>query len=453
MKKRLATQREFFQSGRTLSIKWRLDQLGYLKKAIKQYEKDLLDAVYADLGKSAFEAFATEIGLLYDEINYTAKHLNDWAKAEKVKSAPAQLPGKCRINHEPRGLVLIIAPWNYPIQLTLLPMVSAIAAGNCVILKPSEYAVNTSQAITEMIRECFPAEFLDVYQGGPEVTKALMAENIDYVFFTGSTAVGKEIMKQAASRLIPVTLELGGKSPCIVDRSANLAVSAKRIMWGKLINAGQTCVAPDYILVHTDVKDALIEQLQKACEELYPGGCLHHPDYGKIINQQHFDRLVAMLEMGKIVYGGGYDQDSLKIEPTIIERAKLDSPLMKEEIFGPLLPVFNFESIEDAFALIRRRHKPLALYIFSEDEKMQEKIISSVAFGGGCINDTIMHITNPRMPFGGIGGSGIGAYHGKAGFEAFSHQKSLLVQSSSHDIPLRYPPYGDKLALAKKLYK
>lgn len=453
MAREIAAQRAFFESGRTRPVEWRLEQLAYLKKAIKQYEQDLLTAVEEDLGKSAFESFATELVMVYDEIDFAAKHLKEWAKEKRVKPSLAQLPGKGYVYQEPRGVVLIIAPWNYPIQLTLLPLVSAIAAGNCVALKPSEYAVHTSQAVAGMLRECFPSQFISVYEGGPEVTQALIGENIDYIFFTGSTAVGREIMKMATERLIPMTLELGGKSPCIVERTANLELTAKRIMWGKLINAGQTCVAPDYILVHTDVKAQLMDELAKASAELYPGDILTNPDYPHIINAKHFDRLVAMLEQGKVVYGGQHDRDSLKIAPTILDSPRLDSDLMKTEIFGPLLPILNFEAMEDAFALIRRRHKPLALYVFSEDPAVQERVMREMAFGGGCINDTILHLTNPRMPFGGIGGSGMGAYHGKAGFEAFSHQKSVFKQGSGRETNLRYPPYGDKLKLLKKIYK
>ena len=449
----IAAQRAFFESGRTRPLQWRLEQLGYLKKAIRQYEQDLLIAVEEDLGKSAFESFATELVMVYDEIDFAMKHLKDWAKEKRVKASLAQMPGKGCVYHEPRGVVLIIAPWNYPVQLTLLPLVSAIAAGNCVVLKPSEYAEHTSQAVAGMLRECFPSQFISVYEGGPEVTQALIAENIDYIFFTGSTAVGREIMKMATDRLIPLTLELGGKSTCIVERSANLELTAKRIMWGKLMNAGQTCVAPDYVLVHTDIKAQLIEELGKACEQLYPGDIFTNPDYPHIINEKHFDRLVEMLGQGKVVYGGTYDRNQLKIAPTILDSPRLDSDLMKTEIFGPLLPVLNFEAMDDAFALIRRRHKPLALYVFSEDPAVQEQVMREMSFGGGSINDTILHITKPRMPFGGIGGSGMGAYHGKAGFEAFSHQKSVFKQSAGRETKLRYPPYGDKLKLLKKIYK
>ena len=454
MEKSIAAQRAYFESGRTRPLAWRLEQLNYLRQAIKQYEKDLLLAVEADLGKTAFEAFASELTMVYDEIDFTSKHLKDWTKDKRVKPSMAQRIGKGYICTEPRGIVLIIAPWNYPIQLTLLPLVSALAAGNCVILKPSEYAQHTSQAIAGMLRECFPSQVISVYEGGPEVTKALVAQNIDYIFFTGSTAVGKEIMKDAAERLIPMTLELGGKCPCIVERSANLELAAKRIMWGKLLNAGQTCLAPDYILVHTDIKAQLIEALGKASAQLYPGDILENSDYPHIINEQHFDRLVGLMHYGKIVYGGEYDREKLKIAPTILDSPRLDSDLMKTEIFGPLLPVLNFEAMDDAFALIRRRHKPLALYVFSEDEAIQERIMHDMAFGGGCINDTILHSTNLHMPFGGLGGSGMGAYHGKAGFLAFSHQKSIFKQpTTGRDVDLRYPPYGDKLKMLQKLSK
>lgn len=452
MDKKIAAQRAFYATGRTRTLQWRLDQLKYLKKAIKQYEQDLLDAVELDLGKSAFEGFATELAMVYEEIDYTVKHLKDWMKEKRVKASVAQMPGKGAIITEPRGVVLIVAPWNYPIQLTLLPLVSAIAAGNCIALKPSEYSVHTSKAVAEMLRECFPSNFIEIYEGGPEVTQAIIAENIDNIFFTGSTAVGKEIMKLAVDKLIPVTLELGGKSPVIVDRTANLELAAKRIMWGKLLNSGQTCVAPDYVLVHTDIKQQLIEELGKACDAMYPGDIFANADYPHIINEKHFDRLVNMLGQGKAVYGGTYNRERLQIAPTILENPRLDSDLMKTEIFGPLLPILNFEVMEDAFALIRRRHKPLALYVFSEDEKVQDKVLSEMAFGGGCVNDTILHITNPRMPFGGIGGSGMGAYHGKAGFDSFSHQKSILRQSFGREIALRYPPFAGKLKLLKKIY-
>lgn len=428
LNKRIQAQREFFESGRTRPVKWRLEQLNYLKNAVKQYEQDLLNAVEADLGKGAFEEFAAKMKLFYEEINYCSKHLEEWTKPEKIKTNASQGSGKCFLTYEPRGVVLIVASWTYPAHLVLTSMVSAICAGNCVALKTSDYLIHISQTIKEMIRECFPSEFLDVYSGGAEVTQALINTNLDYILFSGSASEGKDIMRLASEHLIPLTLELSGKNPCIVDRSANLPLTAKRIMWGKLLSCGQTCVAPDYVLVHTDVKKELAKELIKTCDELFPKGALTNPNYGKIINDQHFDRLVSMLDMGKIIYGGQYNKETLKIAPTIIDQARLDSPLMKEEIFGPLLPLFNFESLDDVFALIRRRHRPLALYIFSEDEKIQQKIMNNVAYGGGCINDTILHVTNPKMPFSS---NNMGGYHGKAGFNTFSHQKSILKQSAT----------------------
>lgn len=453
MEEELAKQRKYYDSGITHSVQWRIEQLKLLKTALGKYEAAFLLALEKDLGKCNFEGYATEIGMVYGEINDCLKHIGSWSKVTKVRMPLAQFPSRGWIQQEPLGLVLIIAPWNYPVQLTLSPLVAAIAAGNCVALKPSEFAPKTAEVLQKMMGEYFNSQFIGVYQGGIETSQRLLAQPFDHIFYTGSGTVGKSVMQAAAEHLTPVTLELGGKSPCLVERSADLTLAARRIVWGKCLNSGQTCVAPDYLLVQTDVKEKLMEEIKKAVAIFYPGSMLESPEYSRIVNSRHFDRLQDLMKMGKVVQGGESNRGTLKMAFTMLDQVHLDSALMRDEIFGPLLPVINFENLDDAVALIKRRPKPLALYLFTKDKRVERKVLQGVSFGGGCVNDTIVHLTSPKLPFGGIGGSGMGAYHGKKGFDTFSHQKSILKKSNLLDLPVRYPPYGDKLGMLRKILR
>lgn len=434
-------QRIFFNSGTTKSISFRKEQLKKLRDAIVKNEEQIMDALKKDLNKSSFEAYATEIGIVLDEIRFMLKHLDSWAKPRKVKTPISQFKATSRIYKEPYGVVLIMAPWNYPFQLALAPLVGAIAAGNCAVIKPSEDAKNTSAILYKMMWQNFDPAFIAVVQGGIEESQALLKERFDYIFFTGSVSVGKIVMEAAAKYLTPVTLELGGKSPCIVDETANLELAAKRIIWGKLINAGQTCVAPDYVLVQKNVKVFLIEHMIDYIRKFYGDYPIDNQDYVKIVNEKHFRRLLGLMKSGSILYGGQYDEINHKIAPTILDKVSLESPVMQEEIFGPILPILEFDSLNEAIDIVKKREKPLALYLFTTDKKAMTYTIDKTSFGGGCINDTIVHLVSHDMPFGGVGESGIGAYHGKASFDVFTHEKSVLNKSNRFDIPLRYPPY------------
>lgn len=453
MKDVIAKQRAFFNSGRTLDPDFRIEQLKRLKLALVAHEDRLLEALTADLGKAAFEGYATELGLVHEEISFSLSRLGAWIRPKRVPTPILHFPSSSRIVPEPLGLVLIMSPWNYPLQLTIAPLVAAIAAGDCAVLKPSRYSQAASAAMESMIREYFDPEYVSFFQGGSEVNTALLAERFDHIFFTGSPAVGKVVMEAAAKNLTPVSLELGGKSPCIVDETANIEVAARRIAWGKCVNAGQTCVAPDYLLVQSSVKDRLLEAIKRSIASFYGSDPLSNPEYPKIVNQKHFERLSGLLAGGKAYCGGRTDPARRKIEPTILEGAGLDSPAMQEEIFGPILPVIEFATMDEAFAVIRRFEKPLALYLFTRDPARERRVLKEVSFGGGCVNDTLVHLSNPNMQFGGVGYSGMGAYHGYRGFETFSHFKSVLRKSPGIDVPFRYPPYKGKLGLLKFLMK
>jgi aldehyde dehydrogenase (NAD+) len=453
MKDVIAGQRKFFASGKTLEADFRIEQLKRLKLALQAHEGRLLDALTADLGKAAFEGYATELGLIHEEISFGLSRLRGWMKPHRVPTPILHFPSYSRIVPEPLGLVLIMSPWNYPLQLTVAPLVAAIAAGDCSVLKPSRYSQATSAAMETMIREYFDPEYVSFFQGGSDVNTALLAERFDHIFFTGSPAVGKVVMEAAAKNLTPVTLELGGKSPCIVDETANIDVAAKRIVWGKCVNSGQTCVAPDYLLVQSSVKGRLLQAIKRNIAAFYGRDPLANPEYPKIVNQKHFDRLSLLLAGGKAYCGGRTDPSQRKIEPTILEGVALDSPVMREEIFGPILPVIEFDTLDDAIATIRKFEKPLALYFFTRDAARERRVLKEVSFGGGCVNDTLIHLSNPNMRFGGVGNSGMGAYHGYRGFETFSHFKSVLKKSPGIDVPFRYPPYRGKLGLLKLLMK
>ena len=447
------TQKEYFQSGATLPLEFRLAQLRSLYRGIKRFEPQILEALRSDLGKSAEESYMSEIGMCLTEIRHTARHLREWSRPQRVPTPLMHFPGSSRIVREPRGVCLIIAPWNYPFLLAVGPMISAIAAGNCVTLKPSEYAPATAAVLEKMLDVCFEERFCRTVTGGAEVSAAETARPYDMIFFTGSTAVGRKVMAAAAQNLTPVVLELGGKSPCIVDETADLPVAATRIIWGKCLNSGQTCVAPDYVLVARSRKDALIREMQKAICRFYGEDPCENSAYPRIVSERHFDRLAAMLPEDPAV-GGRVDRESLKIEPTLIETTLNDqSPLMTEEIFGPLLPIVPYDNIHEALGYILSRPRPLALYLFSRNRKLQRRVVETIPFGGGCINDTISHITTPYLPFGGTGDSGMGAYHGHCGYETFTHAKSILSKPFRPDLPVRYPPLTGKLDLLHKILR
>ena len=446
-------QREFFNTNNTKDLTFRTEQLCKLRKAIKEYEEEILDALATDLNKSRFEAYMTEIGMVLEEIRFVLKHFKSWAKPKKVKTPLTQFPAKSRIYSEPYGVVLIMSPWNYPFQLTISPLVGAIAAGNCAILKPSNYSPKTSEVIAKIIEKTFPPEYISVVLGGREANQDLLEQKFDYIFFTGGTNVGRIVMEAASKHLTPISLELGGKSPCIVDESANIDLAAKRIVWGKFINAGQTCVAPDYLLVHKKIKDKLLEAIKKYINKFFSNALKEDYQFPKIITERHFKRLLGLMDSGNVFYGGKSDSKTNRIEPTIIDDVNWDSPIMQEEIFGPILPVIEFTDLNEVIKLINSRPKPLALYFFTTNKASENLILKSISYGGGCINDTIVHLATSHLPFGGVGESGMGNYHGKASFETFSHKKSVMKKSNRLDIPLRYPPFKDNLKVLKKFMK
>lgn len=449
----LNQQRESYLGGVTKSIDFRKEQLKQLKSLLKENEEVLTDAVHMDFKKPAFETFGTEIGLIIGEINYALKNLDDWVEPKKVPSSLVNFPSENYILKEPYGSVLIIAPWNYPVQLSLLPLVGALAAGNTAIIKPSELTPHTSSVLSDLVALYFPSDIVAVCEGGVETSTALLELNFDYIFFTGSTRVGKIIMQSAATRLIPVTLELGGKTPCIVDETANLEISAKRIAWGKFVNAGQTCVAPDYLLVHPSIKEEFLKELKKAITSLYGDDPEQSEDYPRIINRDHFDRLSSFLEDGEIVFGGETNIEANYISPTILDDVTWEDSIMDNEIFGPILPVLTYSDLKDAVAQIRKAPRPLALYIFTSNDDTEKYFLEHVSFGGGAINDTIAQLGNHHLSFGGVGASGFGSYHGKASFDSFSHQKSIMKKNFLVDIPIRYAPYDGKMKWLKTIFR
>ncbi|MDO5540044.1 MAG: aldehyde dehydrogenase [Eubacteriales bacterium] len=447
-------QRAFFASGATKKTEFRKEQLKKLQECIHKYEKEIYDALYRDLNKAPFECYATEMGIVLDEINFMLKHLDRWSRPQRVRTPVTQFPSKCFRVSEPYGVVLVMAPWNYPFQLSLAPLVGAVAAGNCVILKPSAYAPYTSAVLSKILRENFSDQFITVIEGGREENAQLLAQRFDYIFFTGGVTVGKLVMESAAKHLTPVTLELGGKSPCIVDETADIKMTARRLVWGKYLNAGQTCVAPDYVLVQSSVRDDLIKAMKKEIRRQFGKEPLKNNDYPRIINQKHFERLQGLMKDTNILEGGTCSEESLKIAPTILAGVHGESPVMQEEIFGPVLPVLMFDRIEDAVAFVNRREKPLALYLFTKNAYSEKLVLEQTSYGGGCINDTVVHLATPYMPFGGVGSSGMGCYHGKESFETFTHKKSIMKKALWPDIPLRYAPYRRlSLKLLKMIQK
>lgn len=434
-------QRKFFLKEKLNDLSYRKAALRRLRKAIEKYRDKICLAIYADLGKSKMESGMCEIGLTLSELSYTLRHMEEWAAKKRVHTNLANFPAKSFTVQEPYGVVLIMAPWNYPFLLCMEPLIGAVAAGNCCIVKPSAYASSTSHIVAEILKEVFPTGHVAVVEGGRAQNQELLEQRFDKIFFTGSVSVGKLVMEKAARNLTPVTLELGGKSPCIIDRTANLKLAAKRLAFGKYLNCGQTCVAPDYLLIEESVKEKFLSLLGKAIFKMYGEHPLENADYGKIVNQKHFERLVGLIERKKVIYGGKADPDTLQIEPTIMDFVKPGDAIMQEEIFGPILPVLTFRDIRQAEMFVRKREKPLALYLFTNNRKVERRFLHNVSFGGGCINDTILHLATSEMGFGGVGNSGMGTYHGRKSFETFSHEKSIVKKSSRFEIPVRYQPY------------
>lgn len=445
-------QKLYFSKEKTRDISFRKKQLEKLYKSIKQHENEILIALKSDLNKSAFEAYETEIGMVYEELKFMLKNIKNFSKPRRIKTPLMHFPSKSYQYQDPYGCVLIMSPWNYPFQLTLVPLIGAIAAGNCAVVKPSNYAKETSRVILKILSE-FPQEYIAVVEGGRDVNNALLEEKFDYIFFTGSPLVGKLVMEKAAQHLTPMTLELGGKSPCIIDKTAKIDLAAKRVAWGKLLNSGQTCVAPDYIIVHESIKNEFINALKKYIEVFYGKNPEKNPEYPKIINKIHFDRLSELINNSENVYGGKTNSETYQIAPAIIDNCQWDSLVMKDEIFGPILPIISYNDFDEIIKQINSRPKPLALYCFTESKTIENKILKSVLYGGGCINDTVLHLANPYLSFGGVGESGLGKYHGKESFYTFSHTKSVLKRGTSSDINLRYAPYKDNLKLIKKILK
>ena len=441
----LESQRAYYQSGATLPVEFRIRMLKTLYDAVKKYDSEINDALRADLGKSDFEGFMCETGLVLSEISYMIRHVRRFARRHIVYTPLAQFASVSYTKPSPYGNTLIMSPWNYPFLLTIDPLADAIAAGNTAVVKPSAYSPATSSVIEKMIGECFPREFVAVVTGGRRENAALLEKKWDFIFFTGSQAVGKEVLRHAAEHLTPTVLELGGKSPCIVDASAKIPLAARRIVFGKYLNCGQTCVAPDYILCERSIKDQLIAEIKKQIEKQFGTRPLANADYGRIVNEKHFARLSGLIDADKVVIGGERNAQTLQIAPTVMDRVTLDDAVMQEEIFGPILPVLTFESLDEVIALVNSRPKPLALYLFSQDKSHIREVTSRCAFGGGCVNDTIIHLATSEMGFGGVGESGMGAYHGREGFNAFSHHKSIVDKKTWMDLPMRYQPYHRRL--------
>ena len=446
-------QKSFFKTGKTLDIDFRIEQLKKLKLAIKQREDKILDALNSDLRKSKFEGYVTEISLIYEEINLSIRKLKKWSRNQKVKTPITAFPAKSYIHYEPYGTVLVIGPFNYPFQLIFAPLVGVISAGNTAMVKPSESTMETSNIIKEIIDETFEEKYIAYVDptGGAEVMKEILTFKYDYIFFTGSINVGKIVMRAASENLIPITLELGGKSPCIVDCDAKVSLAAKRIVWGKLLNCGQTCVAPDYVYVHKEVKEKFLECLKQEIKIQFGEDVQKSPDYVRMVNQKEFDRVVSYIDEEKLYFGGKYDREDLYIEPTILDNVTFDDKVMEREIFGPIIPVIEFENLDKIIEEINSKDKPLALYYFSQDKNKKNKILKYTTAGGVTLNDTIMHVSSSYLPFGGVGTSGVGEYHGKASFLTFSNKKAVVEKATWLDIPLRYAPFKDKISWVRKI--
>lgn len=441
----LDKQREYYKSGVTVPVNFRIEQLKKLYAAIKKYENEILQALHTDLGKSDYESFMCEIGLVLSEITYMIRHTKKFAKRKTVFTPITNFHAHCFKQPVPYGNTLIMSPWNYPFLLTVDPLADAIAAGNTAIVKPSAYSPATSAIISKIISECFDAEYIAVITGGRAENAALLEQKFDFVFFTGSQAVGKEVLRHTAEHLTPAVLELGGKSPCIVDKSANIALAAKRIVFGKFLNCGQTCVAPDYILCESSVKDKFINEVASQIKIQYGDNPLKNKDYGKIINQKHFERLCGLIDKNKVIIGGETDCGSNRIAPTVMDNVTENDAVMGEEIFGPIMPILAFDDFDKMVDNLKDKDKPLALYLFSSDKGQIKRITTELSYGGGCINDVVVHLSTSEMGFGGVGQSGMGSYHGKDGFDAFSHYKSIMDKKTWLDLPMRYQPYKNKM--------
>jgi aldehyde dehydrogenase (NAD+) len=441
----LDKQREYYKSGVTVPVNFRIEQLKKLYAAIKKYENEILQALHTDLGKSDYESFMCEIGLVLSEITYMIRHTKKFAKRKTVFTPITNFHAHCFKQPVPYGNTLIMSPWNYPFLLTVDPLADAIAAGNTAVVKPSAYSPATSAIISKIISECFDAEYIAVITGGRAENAALLEQKFDFVFFTGSQAVGKEVLRHTAEHLTPAVLELGGKSPCIVDKSANIALAAKRIVFGKFLNCGQTCVAPDYILCESSVKDKFISEVASQIKIQYGENPLKNKDYGKIINQKHFERLCGLIDKNKVIIGGETDRGSNRIAPTVMDHVTENDTVMGEEIFGPIMPILTFDDFDKMVDNLKDKDKPLALYLFSSDKGQIKRITTELSYGGGCINDVVVHLSTSEMGFGGVGQSGMGSYHGKDGFDAFSHYKSIMDKKTWLDLPMRYQPYKNKM--------
>lgn len=442
IRKLVERQRAFFMENKTKDLRFRMQALKRLEEALVEKEGELAKALKEDLNKSPMESYMTEIGMTLSELRYIRRNLPKWDKDEHVPSPLAQFHAKSFIRREPYGVVLVMAPWNYPVMLSLEPLIGAIAAGNCCILKPSAYAPAVSKALSQLIRDIFPPRYVAVVEGGRAENTALLEQRFDYIFFTGGVTVGKLVMEKAAKNLTPVTLELGGKSPCIVDETASLNLAAKRLVFGKFLNSGQTCVAPDYLLIQESVKDEFLKLVQKWIHKMLGENPLESPDYPKMITRKHFDRVRGLIDGQQVIEGGYGNQETLQIAPTVLDRVSWDAPVMQEEIFGPVLPVLTFSTLDEAIARVKEREKPLALYFFTNNSANEKRVLDEISFGGGCINDTIIHLATSRMGFGGVGNSGMGSYHGKRSYETFSHEKSIVKKYNWIDLPIRYYPYN-----------
>ena len=445
-------QRKFFESNATRDIDFRMAQLIKFKQALQANEENIYASLHADFRKSKFEAYGTEIGVLYEEISCMLKNVKKWATPELVKDTVANFPSKNYIYHEPYGVCLIIGAWNYPLQLTLAPVIGAIAAGNTCIVKPPRASIHTYRLVQKIIQDTFDENYMAVLDEDSD-NQEMLANRYDYIFFTGGVEIGRTIARAAAEHLTPTTLELGGKSPCIVDKNVDIEVAARRVAWGKFLNGGQTCIAPDYLLLHASVKEKFYKAFAKSVKSFYGNNPQDSVDFPRIINDKHFKRLASMLQDGTIIVGGKTDAESRYIAPTLIELDTFEHPLMQDEIFGPILPVITIQSVDEAISIVKQFEKPLAFYIFSNHYETQQKCLNTVQFGGGCVNDTLSHFVNDHLPFGGIGNSGIGAYHGKFSFDTFTHKKGVCHKVTWPDIPLRYPPYNAKLGIIKKVIK
>ncbi|EHK2407417.1 aldehyde dehydrogenase family protein [Clostridium perfringens] len=455
LREKINKQREYFSTGETKDINFRIEKLKKLRDVLKSEEEKVFEALKKDLMKSSFESYVTEVAMVYDEINMHIKNIKKWSKKRRVKTPLVQFPAKSFIQLEPYGVVLIIGPFNYPFMLTMDPLIGAIAAGNTAVIKPSESAPETSKILKEILEKVFYEKYvLHVNpERGKEVVEELLKEKFDYIFFTGSATVGKIVMKAASQYLTPVTLELGGKSPCIIDKDCKLELAARRIVWGKLLNSGQTCVAPDYLYVHKDIEEEFIKKLEEEIKNQFGDNPLESEDYSKMVNEREFNRVLSYIDKEKLVFGGNYNRKTFQIEPTILKNVTWNDPVMEREIFGPIFPILPFENLDEVIRLVNSKDKPLAIYYFSEDKNKIEKVLNSTSSGGVTINDTLVHVSSSYLPFGGVGNSGMGEYHGKYSFDLFSNKKGVMNRKTFLDLKIRYAPFQNKLTIVKKIMK